>query len=120
MAQKNERRLRAVVVELSDKARQHLLDRKLAVVARKIGAVPPVLPAAKEEHFDAGLTALLVGGDDVGVDDRGNVDILMALHQGQGANPVADQTRGLEVEAVGGLLHLAGKTVQDPAALAGE
>src|SRR5438094_565314 len=48
MAEQHQWRFRPVVVELADKGGQHLLYRELAVVAREIGAVAPVLAAAEE------------------------------------------------------------------------
>ena len=37
------------------------------VDAREVGAVAPVLAGAEEEHLDAGLAALGVQGEDVGL-----------------------------------------------------
>src|SRR5439155_26919026 len=91
MTEQNKRRLSAVVVELADKGGQHFLDRELAVVAREISSVAPVLAAAKEENLDAGLPACLIRRNDVGIDDPGDVDVLVALHQRQGADPISDQ-----------------------------
>ena len=89
-------------------------------MARKIGAVAPVLAAAEKEHLDAGLPARLIGRDDVGVDDPGHVDVLVALHQRQGADAVADQRRRLEIERLGGVFHLAGETLLHVVAAAGQ
>jgi len=36
------------------------------------------------------------------------MDVLMALHQRQGADAVADQRRRLEIEGFGGVFHLTG------------
>src|SRR5690242_3668754 len=81
MAQQHDRRFRLVVVELADKRGQHLLDRELSVMPRKIGAVAPVLAAAEKEHLDAGLTAGLIGRDDIGIDDAADMNVLVPLHQ---------------------------------------
>ena len=59
-------------------------------------------------------------GDHVGVDDAGDVDVLMALHQRQGADAVADQRRRLEIERSGCDLHLAGEALLHVAAAAGQ
>jgi hypothetical protein len=105
---------------LADKGGQHLLDGELAIVARIKGPIPPVLPAAKEKDLDAGLAALLVGGDHVGIDEAGDVDVLVALHQRERADAVADHRRRLEIAGIGGGLHLAGEALQHGVALAGE
>ena len=69
MTEQNDGRLGAIVIELADKRSQHLLDGELAVVARKIRPIAPVLTPAKEENLHAGLPAGLVRGNHVGVDD---------------------------------------------------
>ena len=56
-----------VVVELRDERLQHLPRLYAAVGAREEGAIAPVLPAADEEHLDAGLPAILMSGEDIGV-----------------------------------------------------
>ena len=106
MAEQHQRRFWPVVVELADKRAQHVLDRELAIVAREIGAIAPILPAAEKEHLHAGLPGLLIGRDHVGIDDAGHVNVLMSLDQGEGADAVADQPRRLEIERRGGGLHL--------------
>ena len=120
MAEQDQRRFRPVVVELADKGGQHLLDRELAVMAREIGAVAPIVAAAEEEHLHAGMTAGLMRRDDVGVDDAGDVDVLMSLHQRQRADAVADQRRGLEIERLGGPVHLGRQALLDVAAAPGQ
>src|SRR6202011_5209657 len=65
MTEQYERRLSPVVVELADKRGQHFLDCELAVVAREIRAIAPVLAAAKEENLDAGLPSGLMGCSDL-------------------------------------------------------
>ena len=49
-----------------------LLVRRLDGVGdpREVGAVAPVLAGAEEEHLDAGLAALGVHGEDVGLGQR--------------------------------------------------
>ena len=56
----------AFVIELADKALQHLRQRQVAGVARKIGPVAPVLAGAEEEHLDAGMAAFAIGGEQIG------------------------------------------------------
>src|SRR5260370_3003106 len=47
--------------------------------------------------------------DDVGVGDAMHVDILLALHVGEGANAVADERGGLKIERLGSRLHVFGE-----------
>ncbi len=63
----NAARHRLVVIELGDEALQNLLWPERAIGAREIGAVAPILLGAEEEHLDAGLPALAVSGEDVGL-----------------------------------------------------
>ena len=50
----------AFVIELADKAFQHLAQRNVIGVAREIGTVAPILPGAEEEDLDAGMAAFAV------------------------------------------------------------
>src|SRR3546814_665443 len=81
-------------------------DREALVVAREVGAVAVVAPGAEEEHLDADLSALLLRGDDVGVVDALDIDVLMGLDLGQRADAVAEHGGALVVEPPGGLFHL--------------
>ncbi len=76
------------------------------------------MAAAEEEYLDAGVTARLVASDHIGIDDPGHMDVLVALHQRQGADAVPDQRRGLEIERVGRLLHLHREALLDIVAAA--
>src|SRR5882724_4909035 len=107
MAQQDQRRLWPVVVELADKSGQYVFDRQLPVMAREIAPVAPILPTAEEKYLHAGLSAGLVRRDHVGIDDAGNVDVLVSLHQRQRADTVAGHRRGFEIKRFGGALHLA-------------
>src|SRR5712671_3971407 len=111
MAQQYQPRLRPVIVKLADKGGQHLLDHELRIVLREIGAVAPVLPAPEEEYLDAGLSAGLMRGDHIGVLDAGDVDVLVALHQRESADAVADQRRRLEIERFGRPFHFNRETL---------
>ena len=75
----------------------------------EVGAIAVVAPGAKEKDLDAGLTGLLGGGDDIGVLDTLDIDVLMSLNVGHGANSVAESRSRLKVEACGGLFHLLGE-----------
>src|SRR5260221_9800382 len=105
LAEQDQGRRRLVVVELADEGGEHLLDRQLPVVAGEIGTIAPILPTAEEEYLDRGLAAGLVGGDDVGVGDALHVDVLLTLDMGEGADAVADEGGGLEIERRRGRLH---------------
>ena len=106
MTEHDERRFTAIVVKLTDKRGQHLLDGELAVVAREIGAIAPILAPAKEEDLHAGLPAGLMRGNHIGVDDPWYMDLLMSLDQRQGADAITDQRCRLEIERLGRRLHL--------------
>src|SRR5262249_12907976 len=73
MAEQQQRRLWPIVIELTDKAGQHLFDAELAVVAREVGAVAPIVATAEKEYLDAGMPSGLIGRDDIGVDDAGDM-----------------------------------------------
>ena len=105
VAEQDRARHRLVVVELGDEALQHLLDPERAVGAREIGAVAPVLTRAEEEDLDAGVPALLVGGEHVGLLDALGVDGLVGSDVRQRPQAVAILGGLLVVEAVGRLLH---------------
>src|SRR5260370_21602670 len=47
--------------------------------------------------------------DDVGVGDARQVDILFAMHVGEGANAIADERGGIEIEGLGSCLHVFGE-----------
>src|SRR5262249_30233848 len=66
----------------------------------------PILPGAEEEHLDAGLPALLVAGEEVGFLDRPRIDPLRTLDERERCNAVAINGGRLEVEPLGGQLHL--------------
>ncbi len=76
------------------------------------------MAAAEKEHLDAGLPARLVAGDHIGIDDPGHMDVLVALHQRQRADAVADQRGGLEIERLGRFLHLHREALLDIVAAA--
>src|SRR5215208_8257140 len=120
MTEQDQRRFRPVIIELADKSGQHLLDRELAVVAWEIGAIAPIMPAAEEEDLHAGMPPGLMRRDDVGVADAGDVNVLMSLYQRERANAVADQRRSLEIERLGGPVHLGCKPLLDVAAATGQ
>ena len=120
VAEQDEGRLRPVVVELADKGGQHLLDRELSVMAGEIGAIAPIVAAAEKKYLHAGMTPGLMRRDDVGIGKAGDMDVLVSLHQRERAYAVADQRRGLEVERLGGAVHLGRQTLLDVAAAPGQ
>src|SRR5262245_49033939 len=109
-----------VVVELREKRAEHLTRLERAVGAWKIGAVPPVLAGAEEEHLDAGISGLLMHGEDVRLFDTARIDALARLDRRERREPVAIDRGALEVERRRRLLHFAGELVLHGAALAGE
>src|SRR6266568_4250722 len=75
-------------------------------MAGKIGPVAPILPAPEKEDLDRGLAARLMRRHDIGVCDALHIDVLLALDMGKGADAVADERGGLEIECLGGRLHV--------------
>ena len=98
VGEQDQLRRRLVVVELGEEGAEHLAGLERLVGAREIGAVAPVLPGAEEEHLDAGLAALLMDGEDVGLVDRLRVDALVGLDVGERGEAVAVARGGLEIE----------------------
>ena len=94
-----------VVVELSDEAIQNLLDRQRLVGLRVVRPVAPVLAGAEEEHLDAGVSAVLVGGKDIGLFDALGVDCLIGGDMRQGPQAVAVFRGLLEFKGFGRLFH---------------
>ena len=113
-------RTRLVVVELREERAEHLGRRQGAVGLGKIGAVAPVLAGAEEEHLDAGEAALLMGGEHVGLGDAARIDSLMGLDRREGREAVAQGGGALEIERLGGLLHVARELFAHRLAAAGE
>src|SRR5260370_39706859 len=111
---------RFVGVELPDEGGKNVCDAKLSIMGRKIGAVAPVLPAAKEEYLDRSLATLLMGGDHVRIQDAVDIDILMGLDLGQCPNAVAHQGSRLVVERLCGLGHPRDQPLVDFIASAGQ
>ena len=120
MRQQDEFRRRLVVVELREERGQHFLRRERLLRAREIGAVAPVLAGAEEEHFDAGIAALLMDGEHVGFFYRARIDALLRLDRRQRGEAITIQRRGLEFELGGCLLHLAGEQRLHGMAAAGQ
>ena len=78
-----------VGIELPEKRGQNGADGEVPVVAREIGAVAVMPAGAEKEYLDTRLAAGLMGGDDVGVVEFRNVDVLarLDLRQGPGSDP---------------------------------
>jgi hypothetical protein len=76
--------------------------------------VAPVLVRADEEHLHAGLPALHVERDDIGLPHAARVDALRRLHVGQRADTVAQRGGALELHRLGGLGHLRGELRLNP------
>ncbi len=74
------------------------------------------MAAAEEENLHAGMTPGLMRRDHIGVGEAGDVNILVSLHQRERADAVADQRRGLEIERLGGPVHLGREPLLDLAA----
>jgi hypothetical protein len=80
----------------------------LPVTRAEVGAVAPVLAGPEEEHLHAGLAALDVQGHDVGLVHGLGIDLAFLGHGGQGADAVAQAGGALELQVLGGGLHLLG------------
>ena len=118
--QQDEFRRRFVVVELREERGQHLFRSKRFLRARKIGAVAPVLSGAKEEHLDAGISALLMDGEHVGFLHGARIDALLRLDRRERGEAVAVKRRGFELEFAGGLFHFGRQLLLHQPAAAGQ
>src|SRR6266404_4384194 len=90
------------------------------VRARKIGAVAPVLPGAKEEYLDAGISAFLMDGEHVGLLHGARIDALLRLDRRQRREAVAVKCRGLKGEFGRGIFHFARQLLLHQMAAAGQ
>ena len=108
-AEQNAGRRRLVVVELGDEGGEHLARLILSSMRGKKRAVAVVAAAANEENLNAGLPGILPGGHDIGVLQACRVDHVIALHEGQRADAVADRGGMLEFQVLRGMFHLGGQ-----------
>ena len=88
--------------------------------AREVGLVAPVLAGPEEEHLHAGLAALGVEGEDVGLLQRLGIDRLLLADRGQGPDAVAQARGALELHLLGKGGHVVAELLHHRAALAGE
>ena len=109
-----------VVVELADEGGHDLLRPVVPVVAREEGLVAVVRAVAHEERLHATAPALLVDGEDIGVQAARQVDVLVRLDAGQGPDAVAPERGLLVFEGLGGGVHAFGELVLDFVGLAGQ
>ena len=72
-----------VVIELREKRTQHFCRLIGFVRPGEIGPVAPVLSRSEEKHLDAGHSALLGHGKDIGLVHATRIDTLMCLHMRQ-------------------------------------
>ena len=119
-AQQDAARRRLVAVELAHECRKKLRRVVMAATGREVGAVAEILPGAEEKHLYAGLPAVEMGGDHVGVADALHINVLMRLNAGQRPDAVAVNRRRLELQRVARGLHAFGKRLLDGLALARE
>ena len=106
MRQEDQPGRRLVVVELGEEGRHHLARLGARAGAGVVVAVAPVLIGADEEDLNAGLPALHVERDHVGLRHAGRVDALCRLHLRQRADAVAQRRGAFELHRLGGLGHL--------------
>ena len=109
MRQQHQPRHRLVVIELGQERGEEFWRLRRPVGARMIGPVAPVLARAEEEHLDAGLPALLREAEDIGLVNRLRIDALALGDETHGLDAIPVARRRLEIELLGGLLHLLGK-----------
>ena len=116
----HQRRRRLVIVKLGDERAEHFGRFLGARVGREERAIAVVAAAAHEEHLHAGLAGDLPRGDDVGVLQAGRVHHVVALHERQRADAVADGGGALELQRLRRVLHFAGEFLLHDAGFAGE
>ena len=105
VAQQDQRRRRMRGVELPQERLQHLGGFEVRGMAWEVGAVAEVLAGPEEEHLDAALPRLAIGGDDVGLAEARDVDVLARLDLRQRLDAVAVNGGFLVREGVARLLH---------------
>ena len=120
MAQQDSFRRLFVGIELAEKGFQHFRRFLFPGMGWKIGPVAEIATAADEKDLNAGLSAVLMGGYDVGGVDFLEINVLVHLDAGQGPDAVAELGRQFEFEAVAGRLHLAGQGFLDFLAFTGK
>ncbi len=120
MAEQQQRRGRAFCVELRQERLHDFFDRGFRLVARKIRAGAEIAPGAEKEDLNGDMAAFLMRGDNVGVVDPGDMDILARLDGRQNLDAVAQFRGGFVIELVARLLHLLGEIPLQFAVLAGQ
>ena len=111
---------RLVGVELAEEGFQHRRRMVVAGVAGEIGAAAVVAAGAEEKDLDAGLPPGLMRREDVRLLDALQVDVLVRLDAGEGADAVAELGRLLELQDVAGFLHAHRQMALDGLAVAFE
>jgi hypothetical protein len=109
MVDQQQRRRRLVIIELGDERAEHLRRLLAASMQRKERPVAVVAAASDEEHLHTRLTGDLPRRDDVGILQARRVDDIVALHERQPADAVADGRRAFELQRFRGVLHLGGE-----------
>ena len=109
-----------LVVELAKEGLQHLGLFRAGAGAWVEIAVAPVLVRADEEDLHAGLAALHVERNDIGLGHASRVDTLDTLNGCQRTYAVPQGCGPFELHRVGGRLHFRGKLFLDPGAIAGQ
>ncbi len=82
--------------------------------------MPQFWKARKKKTCTQNWPALVRNGEDVGFLDGLGGDIALRLDEGEGAEAVAEQGGALEIEVLGGLVHVLGEVILHGLGLAGE
>jgi hypothetical protein len=109
VGQEDQARRRLVVVELGEEGLHHLARLGARAGARVVVAVAPVLVGADEEDLHAGLPALHVQRDHIGLGHPRRVDALRRLHLRQRPDAVAQRGGALELHRGRRFGHLRGE-----------
>ena len=113
-------RRHAAVIKLTEEGRQNRRRFLILIMAWKIRPRTVVPPSAEEKHLNAGLPAFRLKGDDIGIADAFDIDILMRLYRGHRPDPVAQGGCAFEIQRLRRRLHLGGKVLLHRLAVAGQ
>ena len=97
---------RNVLVELGKEAGEHLVLAHFRNMRGKERTMPPILPATNEKRLNAHNAIAVRQRENIGIADTLGVNCLRPLDEGECLQTVAYHGRPLEIERLGGQLHL--------------
>ena len=108
MADQNGFGRRHIFIELADKGGHHRLRLLAAISLWEKGFVAVIGPGADEKHLNTKFASLFRQPQHICITQPVQMDILIGLNSGQGANPVAPQRGLFKIQRLCGFLHMLG------------